>query len=127
MTLAPASVAYVQRTWAAIETVAPRPAATFDRRLFEAAPHLRPTFQGDMETQGRKRMETIAGARLGRPAALGHVLAVLGRRHADYGVHPGLSVVVGGALLETLADGLGDPFTSEVESAWAEETPSPTP
>ena len=107
MTLGPASVAHVQRTWASVSAI---------------APHLRPMFRGNMETQGRRLMERIGApvAKLDRPAALAHVLDALGRRHASYGVHPGHYVLVGGALLGTLADGLGEACTDEVESARAE-------
>ena len=42
----------------------------------------------------------------------------LGRRHKDYGVVDAHYATVGGALLLTLSQGLGDAFTDEVRDAW---------
>jgi len=50
-----------------------------------------------------------------RPAIEG-----LGRRHAGYGVTDEHYASVGGALLWTLGQGLGEAFTPEAEEAWAE-------
>jgi hemoglobin-like flavoprotein len=43
----------------------------------------------------------------------------LGRRHVGYGVRDEHYSTVGEALIWTLAQGLGDAFTSEVREAWA--------
>ena len=122
MTLSPASVALVQRSWASVEATAPQAAALFYQKLFGAAPHLRPLFRGDLEVQKRRLMDMIGVAvgALDRPATIGPVLSKLGRRHAGYGVEPAHYGIVGGALLATLAAGLGDAFTAEVGDAWAE-------
>ena len=42
----------------------------------------------------------------------------LGRKHAGYGVEEEDYETVGGALLWTLAEGLGAAFTPEVKAAW---------
>jgi hemoglobin-like flavoprotein len=42
----------------------------------------------------------------------------LGARHTGYGVQPQHYQTVGAAILWTLAQGLGDAFTPEVEEAW---------
>ena len=122
MTLSPDTVAHVQRTWADVAAIAPEAASLFYHELFDAAPHLRPLFRGDMEVQGRKLMDMIgvAVATLDRPATLGPVLAKLGRRHGEYGVEPDHYGLVGAALLATLAAGLGEAFTDRVEAAWTE-------
>jgi nitric oxide dioxygenase len=43
----------------------------------------------------------------------------LGARHVRYGVQPEHFDLVGGALLWTLEQGLGDQFTDDVREAWA--------
>ena len=47
-------------------------------------------------------------------------IQALGQRHFDYGVQDHHYDTVGEAFLETLAEGLGEAFTEEVEAAWAE-------
>ena len=44
----------------------------------------------------------------------------MGNRHQGYGVEPAHYAVVGQALLDTLAKGLGDDFTPDVREAWTE-------
>ena len=48
------------------------------------------------------------------------VLEGLGEKHKYYGILPPHYDVVGQALLETLALGLGDEFTPALKAAWAE-------
>lgn len=43
----------------------------------------------------------------------------MGRAHAGYGIRNADCAKVADALLWTLADGLGDAFTHEVEAAWS--------
>jgi hemoglobin-like flavoprotein len=50
--------------------------------------------------------------------ALVPVLQNLGTRHVGYGVEAQHYDVIGQALLDTLALGLGDAFTPEVKAAW---------
>lgn len=42
----------------------------------------------------------------------------MGKRHVGYGVTKALYDIVGAALLDTQAKGLGDDFTPETEEAW---------
>jgi hypothetical protein len=48
------------------------------------------------------------------------VLQALGAKHVKYGVLPAHYDIVGQALLDTLALGLGDAFTPALKAAWAE-------
>ena len=45
-------------------------------------------------------------------------MMALGERHAGYGVRDAHYATVGGALLLTLEQGLGEAFTPEVREAW---------
>jgi len=46
------------------------------------------------------------------------VLQALGKRHVGYGVKDAHYQTVGGALLKTLGQGLGEGFTPAVKDAW---------
>jgi hemoglobin-like flavoprotein len=48
------------------------------------------------------------------------VLQNLGTKHVSYGVEAAHYDVIGQALLDTLALGLGEGFTPEVKAAWAQ-------
>jgi hemoglobin-like flavoprotein len=48
------------------------------------------------------------------------VLKDLGKKHVRYGVLEAHYPVVGGALIGTLTDALGEAFTPEVKAAWEE-------
>ena len=93
----------------------------FYRRLFQLAPAVRPLFRGDIEEQGRKLMRTLefALSRLDEPSVLTAELEALGARHVGYGVGPEHYPVVNRALIDALAESLGDEFTPEVRQAWS--------
>ena len=55
---------------------------------------------------------------LGSLDVVGPFLVRLGARHVRYGVRPEHFDVVGGALLWTLEQGLGERFTPTVRDAW---------
>jgi hemoglobin-like flavoprotein len=64
---------------------------------------------------------TMIGSAVGlldKPEVLLPVLRNLGARHGGYGVQDAHYATVGGALLLTLEQGLGEAFTSEVREAW---------
>lgn len=96
--------------------------AMFYRRLFEIAPETRPMFKDDIEAQAQKLMDMLALAigSLRSPSTLMPLLEGLGTRHAQYGVHDAHYAQVGAALLWTLEQQLGQGFTPQVKSAWAE-------
>jgi len=73
-----------------------------------------------MADQKKKLMTmiTAAVAGLNDLNALVPVVQALGRRHRAYRVEARHYPIVGQALLDTLATGLGPAFTPEVKDAW---------
>lgn len=118
--MTPDQVRHVQASFALVEPIAGEAATLFYANLFAADPALRPLFRGDMTAQGARLMQMIGGAvrLLDRPSALLPVLRQLGASHAGYGVQAAHYATVGGALIQTLRQGLGEAFTPEVEAAW---------
>jgi hemoglobin-like flavoprotein len=116
------ALALVRRSWQQVEPIAPTAAALFYDNLFAADPSLKPLFKGDLQQQGHKLMQMIgaAVARLDDLPSLVPVLQGLALRHAGYGVQPSHYDTVGGALLKTLGQGLGEDFTPPVRQAWTE-------
>ena len=112
----------VRNSFALVQPIAAQAAALFYDNLFTADPALRKLFRGDMAHQG-ERLMTMIGAAVGlldRPDALIPVLQKLGARHGGYGVVDAHYATVGGALLLTLEQGLGDAFTPDTRAAWTE-------
>ena len=119
--LSPEQKNLIRESFAAVEPIADDAAALFYGRLFEIAPETKALFKGDMKSQGRKLMASLKTviAGLDRAETILPVLSNLGVRHKDYGVEPRHYDAVGAALLWTLAQGLGDSFTTDAEEAWA--------
>jgi hemoglobin-like flavoprotein len=110
----------VRASFAAVQRNVGQPGDVFYDNLFAADPALRNLFHGSIAQQG-ERLMTMIGSALGlldRPATLLPVLRQLGARHAGYGVMESHYATVGGALIRTLEQGLGDAFTDEVRQAW---------
>lgn len=118
----PEKIELVQNSWEKVKPISETAATLFYGRLFELNPDLEALFSGDMKAQGQKLMTMINTAVVGLRNLDSIVPAVqaLGRRHVDYGVKPEDYDTVGAALLWTLATGLEDAFTAEVEAAWTE-------
>lgn len=116
------TVKLIQTSFAQVEPHADLVAALFYRHLFALDPALRPLFRGDMKSQGRKLMGMLRMVVHGleRLDTLVASVEALGERHAAYGVCDAHFNTVGAALLATLADGLGDDFTPDVQAAWTE-------
>jgi len=110
----------IRTSFSQVRPIADQAAALFYDNLFAADPSLRPLFRGDMAQQGDRLMTMIGAAvsLLDKPASLLPVLRHLGARHAGYGVVESHYATVGGALLRTLEQGLGEAFTPEVREAW---------
>jgi nitric oxide dioxygenase len=118
--MTPQEIALVQSSFAKVVPISEQAAAIFYARLFELAPEVRALFKGDMAEQGRKLMamlRTVVSV-LDRPEVLVPAAERLAERHVGYGAEPAHYAVVGAALLDTLAAGLGDDFTPEVRAAW---------
>jgi hemoglobin-like flavoprotein len=113
-------ISLVIKTFDKVVPIAGLAADLFYARLFEIAPALRAMFPDDMRDQKRKLFLMIASAVQGLYDLEGLVPQVkaLGARHAGYGVKPEHYAIVGQALIWTLARGLGDAFTPQVEWAW---------
>lgn len=113
-------VSNVQTTWEMAVPIADQAADIFYDRLFELDESLRSMFPEDMAEQKKKLMQMITVAVRGLDKLDEIVPAVqqLGKRHAGYGVKDEHYETVGGALLFTLGQGLGEAFTPEVEISW---------
>jgi hemoglobin-like flavoprotein len=118
--MTPQQVTLVQQTFEQVAPIAPTAASLFYNRLFTLDPSLRPLFRGNMETQGKKLMASLAlvARGLDNPEQILAAIRHLGQRHVRYGVQAEDYETVGQALLWTLAQGLGDAFTAEVAAAW---------
>ena len=120
--MTPEQIALVQDSFKSVAPIADTAADLFYGRLFEVAPQLRPMFPQDMSEQKKKLMQMIGVAvnSLHQIETIVEPVQDLGHRHVGYGVKDEHYEIVGGALLWTLGQGLGDAFTPEVEEAWAE-------
>lgn len=120
--MTPQQVSLVQDSFRKVVPIAATAADLFYGRVFETAPEVRPLFPADPSQQKKTLIQMLAVAvrGLSRPDEIVPALRVLGRRHAGHGVTGAHYAAVGAALLWTLGQGLGEAFTPEVESAWAE-------
>lgn len=121
--MTPENIAHVRATWALVTPIADTAASMFYDRLFELDPALQPLFaNADLAAQRRKLVQAIAlvVASLDRLGELVPTLEALGRRHAGYGVNDAHYDTVGQALIDTLAKGLGEAWTSEASAAWTQ-------
>ena len=118
--MTPHQITLVQSSFASVAPIAEQAAALFYARLFELAPEVRPMFKGDMVQQGSKLIAMLATVVNGlrRVEDIVPVAQKLAVRHVAYGVQPAHYAVVGTALIDTLAKGLGDAFTSDTRLAW---------
>jgi len=106
------------------DLVAPRGDELMDvfyRRLFEAAPAVRPLFPTDL----RRQKSMLLGALVLLRKSLRDLNAIvpklreLGARHVAYGAQPEHYPVVGAVLIASLAEIAGDAWSPRFEQAWA--------
>jgi nitric oxide dioxygenase len=108
------------------QAVAPRGeefVTAFYERLFTSFPQTRAFFAStDMKEQRKKLLGALALViqNLRKPEVLTSALQGLGQRHVSYGVLPEHYPIVGGVLLETFSDVLGDRWTPAYHEAWAQ-------
>ena len=116
-----AEIRLVRDSFTKVEPIADTAAELFYDRLFELDGDLKPLFHSDLRQQGRLLMKMVGTAvnHLTDLDTLVPIVQRLGARHRIYGVEPSHYDTVGQALLWTLEQGLGDHFTPEVASAWA--------
>lgn len=93
----------------------------FYGNLFETAPSVRPMFPADLAGQRRALLGALGMVvnNLRSPEKLTEFLAGLGQRHVAYGAAEAHYEVVGGVLLQTLAELAGELWNDELQSAWA--------
>ena len=120
--MTPHQINLINSSFAAIYFDRDEAAKAFYDRLFALAPDTRRLFKSDMESQGRKLMDTLALAvtSLRRPESLQYLLQDTAQRHVGYGAREEHYSVVGEALLWMLERRLGEEFTPELKSAWTE-------
>jgi hemoglobin-like flavoprotein len=99
-----------------IDTVA----EAFYQQLFELDPSLRALFKTDMQTQGRKLMQTLLTLvnALNNPDQVIALGERVSKSHLNYGVKEEHYATVGQALLLTIKRSLGEACTHDVEAAW---------
>jgi hemoglobin-like flavoprotein len=95
-------------------------AKNFYRRLFSIAPELRHLFAKDLAVQGQMLTHMLEGVvyASSRPENLALGLRSLGRRHFEYGVTQQHFGIVGGILLDSIEEILGDSYTEPMATAW---------
>ncbi|WP_083278112.1 methyl-accepting chemotaxis protein [Colwellia sp. PAMC 20917] len=118
--MTPKQIDLVQESWKKVLPIATQAAEIFYQKLFALDPALKPLFKSNMSEQGNKLMTMLDTAvkLLNSPEKLVPAVQKLGARHVHYGVKESHYDTVGAALLDTLAEGLGDDFTLSVKRAW---------
>lgn len=113
-------VTLIRNSFAAI-TDAGAAAMLFYSKLFALNPKLRDLFPDDLTAQALKliNMIAIAVAHVDRLDKVAPVVAMMGRRHRDYGVQASDYETVKQALVQMLAQTLGAKFTPDTAAAWS--------
>ena len=112
----------VRESYAWIED-SPRPySEIFYHRLFLEHPFTRALFPDDMTHQTFVFAKTIDALvdNIANIEQLGPGLALLAKKHVQYGVKPYQYAAVGTVLIDTFEEILGSRFTTEVRRAWQE-------
>lgn len=93
---------------------------TFYTKLFEHAPELKEMFREDLANQGMKFMLTLRVIvdNLHNPAAMATRYTDLGEGHRAMGIKAADFEPMGKALIDTMAEAMGDDFTDEMRVAW---------
>ncbi len=119
--MTPDQIRLVQDSFRDVAQIRQTAATIFYERLFAIDGNLRALFPAtNMTKQGAKLMASLAFVvhGLDQPETILPSVRTLAKRHVTYGVKEHHYPVVGRALIETLSDGLGKAFTSEVRGAW---------
>ncbi|PQB05864.1 adenylate/guanylate cyclase domain-containing protein [Aureitalea marina] len=92
----------------------------FYSKVFEIAPEARSLFKKNMLAQGRLLTHMLGGIvySMSRPEYLNMGLKLLGESHVKYGVTEEHYPVVLKALLDTIAETLGDMYSGKLMKAW---------
>ncbi|TGQ29058.1 MULTISPECIES: globin family protein [unclassified Mesorhizobium] len=119
--MTPDQIRLVQDSFHEVIPIRVAAAALFYERLFAIDTNLRALFlASDMPNQGAKLMKSLGFVVHGLDRADTILPAVreLAKRHVAYGVKEHHYPIVGQALIDTLAAGLGSAFTPAVREAW---------
>ena len=114
-------VEVLEKSFDEIKPVANEFVTSFYDNLFTAHPEAKPLFETtDMEAQKNKLLNSLVLVvdNLRNPDALNGALRGLGARHVKYGALPEHYPLVGGALLTTFEQYLGDKWTPNTKDAW---------
>jgi hemoglobin-like flavoprotein len=120
--MTPDQIHLLRKSFSRVEPKAQLAALSFYRRLFEAAPELKPMFRASIEEQAAKLVEMLRLAvnLTDRRESFETELRQLGARHVIYGVLDEHYDIFVGALMDMLADVLGEHFTPATRAAWQE-------
>ena len=116
-------VELLEQSFEAIKPQANEFVNSFYDNLFTANPEAKPLFKTtDMAEQKKKLLSSLVLVveNLRKPDVLDSALRGLGARHVKYGALPEHYPLVGGALLTTFEQYLGDQWTPKVKQAWVD-------
>ena len=116
-------VELLEESFEAIKPQANEFVSSFYDNLFTANPEAKPLFATtNMEEQKKKLLGSLVLVveNLRNPDTLDSALRGLGARHVKYGALPEHYPLVGGALLATFQQYLGDKWTPNVRQAWVD-------
>jgi hemoglobin-like flavoprotein len=130
--MTPAQIRLVRNSFSKIEPIASQVGQAFYDKLFNTAPETRKLFREDMTFQHAKFMSVVnelvslhLRSLISLPVTLLNsseaampTIYNLGKRHIEFGVTPAHFGLMRSALIETLADLLGDEFTPAMREAW---------
>jgi nitric oxide dioxygenase len=118
----PQTATLVRDSWAEIVPMRKQVCAGFYQRLFQRHPELRPLFKGDLDRQTSlfvTMLNTVVSSLENRDPVVA-LIKTVGVRHADYGVENDDYEKFAVVLLDSFAEALGERFTPEVRTAWAD-------
>jgi hemoglobin-like flavoprotein len=130
--MTPAQIRLVRSSFTKIEPIASQVGEAFYNKLFNTAPETRQLFKEDMSFQHQKFMSVVnelvslhLRSLISLPVTLLNsseaampTIYELGKRHVEFGVTPAHFGLMRSALIETLAELLGDEFTPQMREAW---------
>ncbi len=110
----------VQQTFEMILPIADTAAFLFYERFFALDPAVRPLFDADLAGQRQWLIQSLSLAvwQLEDPEKIVHLLRSAGGWRPDYPLQPIHYHLMSRAIVETLADCLGERFTADMHAAW---------
>jgi hemoglobin-like flavoprotein len=110
----------VQQSWEWVKPISKEAGFLFYEKLFTKAPGIRHLFKADITEQANKLVVMLGYVvvKLHRMEDIVSDVQQLAVRHNQYGAKPEHYDVVGECLIETLHEGLGAKWSSELQEAW---------